>query len=155
LNNALGNLENKEMNDERNILVNKDFDIYSFRYYLSKVQSIGISKNSMLNKDYILFRDLLVSEISKNNRKIGEYFALLLSTENIMDDSIDLFAKAYANYDSIFQNYYQYNEQTVKQCSKIGDSYFDDYADKCEIKDIKNIIEEIKKWLQEIRYMLY
>ena len=47
------------------------------------------------------------------------------------------------------------NEQTVKQCIKIGDSYFDDYANNCGIKDIKKIIEEIKKWLQEVRHMLY
>ena len=66
-----------------------------------------------------------------------------------MTDSINLFANAYANYNSIFQNYFQYNEQTVKQCIKIGDSYFDDYANKCGIKDIKSIIEEIKKWLRE------
>jgi len=155
LNTALGKLENKEIIDEGNILENRNFDIYSFRYYLSKIQSIGISKKSMLNKDYIIFRDFLVSEINKNNRKISEYFALLLSDENIMNDSINLFANAYANYTSIFQNYYQYNEQTVKQCIKIGDSYFADYANKCGIKDIKNIIEEIKKWLQEVRYMLY
>jgi hypothetical protein len=155
LNNALSKLENKEINIEGNTLINKNFDIYSFRYYLSKIQSIGINKKSMLNKDYILFRDFLVSEINKNNKKTGEYFALLLSDENIMNASIDLFANGYANYTSIFQNYYQYNEQTVKQCIKIGDSYFNDYAAKCEIKDIKNIIEEVKKWLQEVRYMLY
>jgi hypothetical protein len=155
LNNALSKLEDKEINDEENAVVNKNFDIYSFRYYLSKIQSIGISKKSMLNKDYVIFRDLLVSEINKSNKKISEYFANLLSPENIMKDSIGLFAHAYANYNSIFQNYYQYNEQTVKQCIKIGDSYFDDYANKCVIKDIKNIIEEIKKWLQEVRYMLY
>ena len=155
LNNALSKLENKEISNEGNTFVNKNFDIYSFRYYLSKIQSIGISKKSMLNNDYILFRDFLVSEINKSNRKISECFALLLSAENIMNDSIDLFANAYANYNSIFQNYFQYNEQTVKQCIKIGDSYFDDYANKCEIKDIKNIIEETKKWLQEVRCMLY
>ena len=144
-----------EINNEGNTLESKNFDIYSFRYYLSKIQSIGISKKSMLNKDYILFRDFLVYEINKSNKKISEYFALLLSDENIMNDSIGLFANGYANYTSIFQNYYQYNEQMVKQCMKIGDSYFDDYADKCEIKDIKNMIEEIKIWLQEVRYMLY
>jgi len=155
LNNALGKLENKEKNNEGNTLVNKDFDIHSFRYYLSKIQSIGIGKKSMLNKDFIIFRDFLISEINKSNEKTGEYFALLLSDENIMNDSIGLFANAYANYTSIFQNYYQYNEQTVKQCIKIGDSYFDDYVNKCEINDIKNIIEEIKEWLQEVRYMLY
>ena len=155
LNTALGKLENKEIYNEGNILENKNFDIYSFRYYLSKVQSIGISKKSMLNKDYIIFRDFLVYEINKSNKKISEYFALLLSDENIMNDSIGLFANGYANYTSIFQNYYQYNEQLVKQCIKIGDSYFDDYTNKSGIKDIKNIIEETKKWLQEVRYMLY
>ena len=30
-----------------------------------------------------------------------------------MKESINLFANAYANYTSIFQNYYQYNEQVV------------------------------------------
>jgi len=155
LNNALSKLENKEITNEGNTLVNKNFDIYSFRYYLSKIQSIGISKKSMLNEDYVIFRDFLVSEINKSSGKISEYFALLLSAENIVNDSIGLFANAYANYTSIFQNYYQYNEQTVKQCIKIGDSYFDDYTKNCGIKDIKNIIEEIKKWLQEVRYMLY
>ena len=143
------------MNNEVNTLLNKNFDIHRFRHYMSKIQSIGISKKSMLNKDYIIFRDFLVSEINKSNKEISDYFALLLSAENIMNDSIGLFANAYANYNSIFQNYYQYNEQTVKQCIKIGDSYFDDYANKCEIKDIKSIIEEIKKWLQEVMHLLY
>jgi hypothetical protein len=155
LNNALGKLENKEINNKGNTLENKDFDIHSFRYYLSKIQSIGISKKSMVNKDYIVFRDFLINEINKSNEKIGEYFALLLSDANIMTDSINLFANGYANYTSIFQNYYQYNEQIVKQCIKIGDSYFDDYANKCGIKDIENIVKEIKKWFQEVRYMLY
>ena len=76
LNNALSKLENKEITNEGNTLVNNKFDIYSFRYYLSKIQSIGISKKSMLNKDYIIFRDFLINEINKSNEKIGEYFAL-------------------------------------------------------------------------------
>jgi len=133
----------------------ENFNVSSFRYYLSKIQSIGISKNSISNKDFITFRNFLVSEINKNDKKIGEYFLLLLSDKNIMNESINLFANAYANYTSIFQNYYQYNEQTVKQCIKIGDSYFNDYIKKCEIKEIDKIIDEVKKWLQEIMKEIY
>jgi hypothetical protein len=133
----------------------ENFDVFSFRHYLSKIQSIGISKNSISNKDFIIFRDFLVSEINKNDKKIGEYFSLLLSDKNIMNDSINLFANAYANYTSIFQNYYQYNEQVVKQCMRIGDSYFNDYIRESDIKEIKNIVEEIKKWFKEIIEKLY
>ena len=93
------------------MLENKDFNVFNFRHYLSKIQSIGISKNSISNKDFIIFRNFLISEINKNDKKIGEYFSLLLSDKNIMNESINLFANAYANYTSIFQNYYQYNEQ--------------------------------------------
>ena len=141
--------------ENENILENKNFNVFSFRYYLSKIQSIGISKNSISNKDFIIFRDFLVSEINKNDKKIGEYFSLLLSDKNIMNDSINLFANAYANYTSMFQNYYQYNEQVVNQCMRIGDSYFNDYIRECGIKEIKNIIEEIRKWFQEIIGMIY
>ena len=133
----------------------ENFDVFSFRHYLSKIQSIGISKNNISNKDFIIFRDLLVSEINKNDKKIGEYFSLLLSDKNIMNESINLFANAYANYTSIFQNYYQYNEQVVKQCMRIGDSYFNDYIRESDIKEIKNIVEEIKKWFREIIEKLY
>jgi hypothetical protein len=156
LNRTLENLEDDKITkSNENILENKSFNIFSFRYYLSKIQSIGISKNSISNKDYIIFRDFLVSEINKNDKKIGEYFSLLLSDKNIMNESINLFANAYANYNSIFQNYYQYNEQTVKQCIRIGDSYFNDYIRKCEIKEINEIIDEIKKWFQEIMSEIY
>ena len=134
---------------------NKNFNVSSFRYYLSKIQSIGISKNSMSNKDYIIFRNLLISEINKNDKKIGGYFSQLLSDKNIRSESINLFANAYANYTSIFQNYYQYNEQTVKQCIRIGDSYFNEYIRKCEIKEINEIIDEIKKWFREIMSKIY
>ena len=72
-----------------------------------------------------------------------------------MHDSINLFANAYANYTSIFQNYYQYNEQMVKQCVRIGDSYFNDYIKKSEIKEINEIIDEIKEWFQEIMKKIY
>jgi hypothetical protein len=133
----------------------EDFDIFSFRHYLSKIQSIGISKNNISNKDFILFRNFLVSEISKDDKKIGEYFLLLLSDKNIMHESINLFANAYANYTSIFQNYYQYNEQMVKQCARIGDSYFNDYIKKSEIKEINAIIGEIKIWFQEMIKKIY
>ena len=133
----------------------EEFDVFSFRHYLSKVQSIGISKNSVSNKDFITFRNLLVSEINKDDKKIGEYFSLLLSDENIMHESINLFANAYANYTSVFQNYYQYNEQMVKQCVRIGDSYFNDYIKKSEIKEINEIIDEIKEWFQEIMKKIY
>jgi hypothetical protein len=151
LNMTLNNLEdNKITKINENILENKEFNVFSFRYYLSKIQSIGINKNSISNKDFIIFRNFLVSEVNKSDKKIGEYFSLLLSDKNIMNESINLFANAYANYTSIFQNYYQYNEQTVKQCIRIGDSYFNDYIRKCEIKEINEIIDEIKKWLQEI-----
>ena len=142
-----------KINDD--ILENKSFNVFSFRYYLSKIQSIGISKNSLSNKDFIIFRNFLVSEINKNDKKIGEYFSLLLSDKNIMNESINLFANAYANYTSIFQNYYQYNDQTVKQCIRIGDSYFDDYIKKCDIKEMNEIIDEIKKWFQEIMKKIY
>ena len=137
------------------MLENKDFNVFNFRHYLSKIQSIGISKNSISNKDFIIFRNLLIAEVNKSDKKIGEYFSLLLSDKNIMNESINLFANAYANYTSIFQNYYQYNEQIVKQCIKIGDSYFNDYIKKSEIKEINKIINEIKKWLQEIMKMIY
>jgi len=133
----------------------EDFDIFSFRHYLSKIQSIGISKNSISNKDFIIFRDFLVSEINKSDKKTGEYFSLLLSDKNIRSESINLFANAYANYTSIFQNYYQYNEQMVKQCIRIGDSYFSDYIKKCEIKEINEIIDGIKKWFQETIKNIY
>ena len=52
LNVALSKLENKEINNEGNTLENKNFDIYSFRYYLSKIQSIGISK---IPEYYVIF----------------------------------------------------------------------------------------------------
>ena len=156
LNRALNNLEdNKITKINENISENKNFNVFSFRYYLSKIQSIGISKNSISNKDFIIFRNFLVSEINKNDKKIGEYFSLLLSDKNIMNESINLFANAYANYTSIFQNYYQYNEQTVKQCIRIGDSYFNDYIRKCENKEMNEIIDEIKKWFQEIIKKIY
>ena len=156
LNMTLNNLEdNKITKINEDILENKNFNVFSFRYYLSKIQSIGISKNSISNKDFIIFRNFLVSEINKNDKKIGEYFSLLLSDKNIMNESINLFANAYANYTSIFQNYYQYNEQTVKQCIRIGDSYFNDYIRKCENKEMNEIIDEIKKWFQEIIKKIY
>ena len=148
-------LENTEITANENIPEDKNFSIFSFRYYLAKIQSIGINRNSIKNKDYGIFRDFLVSEINKDNKKIGGYFSFLLSNENIKNESINLFANAYANYNSIFQNYYQYNEQTVKQCIKIGDSYFDDYIRECDSKEMKNRIEEIKRWFQEIRGILY
>ena len=154
LNRTLSDLEDNGKTNE-NILEDKNFNVFSFRYYLSKIQSIGISKKSITNKDFIIFRGFLVSEINKNDKRIGEYFSLLLSDKNIINESINLFAKAYANYTSIFQNYYQYNEQTVKQCIRIGDSYFNDYVRKCEIKGINEIIDEIKKWFQEIMKLLY
>jgi hypothetical protein len=133
----------------------EDFDVFNFRHYLSKVQSIGISKKSISNKDFILFRDFLVSEVKKSDNNISEYFSLLLSDKNIMHDSINLFANAYANYTSIFQNYYQYNQQMVKQCIRIGDSYFNDYIKKSEIKEINEMIDGIKKWLQETMKKIY
>ena len=154
LNKTLNKLENNEAKINENV-EDKNFNVFSFRYYLSKIQSIGIGKNSKSNKDFMLFRDFLVSEINKNDKRIGEYFSLLLSDENIMNGSISLFANAYASYNSIFQNYYQYNEQTVKNCIRIGDSYFDDYIRKCEIMEINKIIEEIKKWFLEIIKILY
>ena len=154
LNRTLNSLEDNGKTN-KNILEDKNFNVFSFRYYLSKIQSIGISKKSITNKDFIIFRGFLVSEINKNDKRIGEYFSLLLSDKNIINESINLFAKAYANYTSIFQNYYQYNEQTVKQCIRIGDSYFNDYVRKCEIKGINEIIDEIKKWFQEIMKLLY
>jgi hypothetical protein len=154
LNRTLNSLEDNGKTNE-NILEDKKFNVFSFRYYLSKIQSIGISKKSITNKDFIIFRGFLVSEINKNDKKIGEYFSLLLSDKNIINESIDVFAKAYANYTSIFQNYYQYNEQTVKQCIRIGDSYFNDYVRKCEINGINEIIDEIKKWFQEIMKLIY
>jgi len=134
---------------------NENFDVFNFRHYLSKIQSIGISKKNISNKDFITFRNFLVSEINKDDKKIGEYFSLLLSDKNIMNESINLFANAYANYTSIFQNYYQYNEQMVKQCIRIGDSYFNDYIKKSEIKEMNEMIDEIKKWLQDAMKKIY
>jgi hypothetical protein len=156
LNMALNNLEdNKTTKVNENIPENKNFNVFSFRYYLSKIQSIGISKNSISSKDFIIFRNFLVSEINKNDKKIGEYFSVLLSDKNIMSESINLFVNAYANYTSIFQNYYQYNEQMVKQCARIGDSYFNDYVKKSEIKEINEMIDGIKKWFQKIIKIIY
>jgi hypothetical protein len=111
--NSLNKLENKEITINENLIEDKNFDIFSFRYYFSKIQSIGVNNNK--NKDYIFFRNFLISEINKNNTKIGKYFSTLLSDDNIKDESIGLFINAFANYNSIFQNYYQYKENNVRQ----------------------------------------
>jgi hypothetical protein len=147
--------DTKKTDTDETIGENGPFNVFSFRHYLSKIQSIGISTKSLSNKDFMLFRDLLVSEVNKHDTKIGACFSLLLADKNIMHESIHLFANAYANYTSIFQNYYQYNEQMVKQCMRIGDSYFNDYIKKCENKEMNAIIDEVKKWLQEIIKIIY
>jgi hypothetical protein len=155
LNVTLNRLENKEITINEQFIEDRNFDIFSFRYYFAKIQSIGLNKTSTKNKDYIIFRNFLISEINKQDTNIGSNFAFLLSDENIKNESIGLFANAYAGYNSIFQNYYQYKEQSIKQCIKIADSYFSDYIKTSRIKNIKTIIEETKKWLQETGGMLY
>ena len=70
-------------------------------------------------------------------------------------DTIKKFSNAYASYNSIFQNYYQYNDFQKKQCIKIADSYFTDYIKICEIKEINIVIEEIKNWLNKTSELLY
>jgi hypothetical protein len=155
LNLTLNQLENREIKINETLSEDKNFNMFSFRYYLSKIQSIGINRNSALNKDYIIFRNFLVSEINKDNEKIGGYFSLLLSDNNIKNDAIEYFANGYANYNSIFQNYYQYKKQNVKGCITVGDSYFNDYIRKSNIPEINNIIEDIKKWIQEKINELY
>jgi hypothetical protein len=140
LNSSLNKLEKKEIDIKENLIENKYFDIFSFRYYFSKIQSIGINKNSTKNKDFIIFRNFLITEINKNSNKIGEYFSLLLSDDNIKNETINIFTNGYANYNSIFQNYYQYKVQTVKSCILIGNSYFNDYVKVSEIKGINRLV---------------
>jgi hypothetical protein len=147
-------LENKDISIHEQFIEDKNFDVFRFRYYFAKIQSIGLTKTSVQNKDYIIFRNFLISEINKRDTSIGKNITFLLSDENIKNESIGLFANAYASYNSMFQNYYQYNEQNVKQCIKIADSYFLDYIKMRGMKNI-NMIEETKKWLQDIGVMLY
>ena len=153
LNITLNQLSKK--NDNTPIIESKPFNIFSFRYYFAKIQSIGIGKNSLANKDFHIFRNFLISEIKKDNEKIAQHFAFLLSDENIRKKSINLFAEAYASYNSIFQNYYQYTDYVVKQSIIISDSYFVDYMKVCEIAGIDTIIKEIKEWLQQIGKKFY
>ncbi len=155
LNITLNKLENKEVTLNESLIEDKNFNIFSFRYYFSKVQSIGINKNSIKNKNFIIFRNFLISEINKDDSIIGGHLTFLLSNENIQNSSIDLFVNAYANYNSMFQNYYQYKENNLKQCIKIAESYFKDYIKKSGVKNIETMIKETEKWLQSIVEKIY
>ena len=151
----LYNLENKEIELDFKSIENKNFNIFNFRYYFAKIQSIGISKKSIKNKDFLFFRDILISEINKHNEKIGMYFTDFLSDKNLNNKYIVFFAKAYAGYNCIFQNYFQYNDHVKNHCIKVSGTYFNDYIRKCGINGIEQCINESIAWLNNIGDLLY
>jgi len=148
LNITLNQLENKKVEINKTLIEDKNFNVFSFRYYLGKIKSIGIGKNSILNKDYLIFKNFLISEIGKSNKDVASHFSQILSENSITNDSIKYFVSGYANYSSIIQNYYQYKDQSVKGCIKIGNSYFNDYIKNSNINEIETKINEIIMWFK-------
>ncbi|MDR0312261.1 MAG: J domain-containing protein [Treponema sp.] len=124
------------INTENNNIGSFNFSL--FMLLLGKITEKGINKETIKDKIFLGYKNLLITEIEKSSKDASEAFKLLFSDKIIIkySEKIDLFNNGIMHY-------------VNKQEQEIADSYLAEYKDNCKKKEEKNAIEVLQKWYKE------
>lgn len=139
--------------NKRNITIVNEFNSEIFNQILSKIKSIGITNWKTEISDYKLYRNYLIEEVTKKNADAALSFKRILSDENIIatnKEVLYLFYQGFSHYVETAVNLHQYTKVTVEQNNRIGRSCFDEMKNKYRDHEMKEDIENVKKFLNNL-----
>lgn len=139
--------------NKRNITIVNEFNSEIFNQILSKIKSIGITNWKTEISEYKLYRNYLIEEVTKKNADAALSFKKILSDENIKatnKEVLYLFYQGFSHYVETAVNLHQYTKVTVEQNNRIGSSCFDEMKNKYRDHEMKEDIENVKKFLNNL-----
>ena len=92
------------------------FNPVVFAHLFTKVRTIGFSTNSLSNKEFLQYRELLIKELNYYDKAIALDFARALSNQNLQTYSKDFYNLIYimfSHFVEIYNNLHQYKEATI------------------------------------------
>ncbi len=139
----------------KNIAVESTFHGMLFNQILAKLKAIGITDWRSDMPERSLYRNYLIEEVQKKDRKSAASFAALFSDDfirNTRKDLVQLFYQAFSHYVEISVNLHQYTRTTIIQNNRISNSCFEDlktrFSDEKTVKDIATV----QSFLNEMLY---
>ena len=72
-------------------LETREFNPVVFAHLFTKVRTIAFSTNSLSNKEFLQYRELLIKELNYYSKAIALDFARVLSNQNLQTYSKDFF----------------------------------------------------------------
>jgi hypothetical protein len=150
--------DNKYMNTENKI---QSFNFDTFMLLLKKVGEMGINKETIKDRIFNEYKNLLMMEIEKSSKYVAEAIKLLFSDKvvNEYGQKINLFNNGIVHYMYLLKNVPSSTKEKYKnmpdikiankQGERVADSYFNEYKDYCKKEEEKDAIEILKKWFKE------
>lgn len=146
---------------DNNLLSKRKFNPIIFANLFTKIRTISFSTKTIKNKDFILYRKLLITEINYYSKDIAMDFVKVLSDYNIKLYTKEIYNSIYimfSHFVEIYINLHQYKEVTINTNIKIAKTYLEEVINILTDKELKLALEHIYDFLKfiydEYKYQL-
>jgi hypothetical protein len=140
-----------------------EFRIDTFCQLLEKIMETGINKETVKDKIFTEYKELLILEIMKSSGRAGKAFELLLAEETLAENrrGINLFNEGIRHYMYMLRRVPSSRKEKYKnmpnmeiagrQSEKVADSYLDEYKKSLKKGSQKDAVETMTEWLKETK----
>jgi hypothetical protein len=128
----------------------REFNPVVFAHLFTKVRTIGFSTNSLSNKEFLQYRELLIKELNYYDKAIALDFARALSNQNLQTYSKDFYNLIYimfSHFVEIYNNLHQYKEATINTNIRIAKTYLEEAQKRLDDKELKESLQNIYDFL--------
>ncbi len=129
----------------------REFNPVVFAHLFTKVRTIGFSTNSLSNKEFLQYRELLIKELNYYDKAIALDFARALSNQNLQTYSKDFYNLIYimfSHFVEIYNNLHQYKEATINTNIRIAKTYLEESQKSLDDTELKKSLQNIYDFLK-------
>ena len=141
-----------KLNDEKYFTTNaREFNPVVFAHLFTKVRTIAFSTNSLSNKEFLQYRELLIKELNYYDKAIALDFARVLSNQSLQAYSKEFYNLVYimfSHFVEIYNNLHQYKEATINTNIRIAKTYLEEAQKSLDDKELKKSLQNIYDFLK-------
>ncbi|EID85809.1 hypothetical protein MSI_06280 [Treponema sp. JC4] len=129
----------------------REFNPVVFAHLFTKVRTIGFSTNSLSNKEFLQYRELLIIELNYYDKAIALDFARVLSNQSLQTYSKEFYNLVYimfSHFVEIYNNLHQYKEATINTNIRIAKTYLEEAQKKLNDTELKKALQNIYDFLK-------
>lgn len=138
-----------------NLQSEREFNPVVFVHLFTKVRTIAFSTNSLSNKEFLQYRELLIIELNYYDKSITLDFARVLSNQNLQIYSKKFYRLIYimfSHFVEIYNNLHQYKEATINTNIRIAKTYLEEAQKSVDDKELQKSLDNIYDFLKLVYY---